>query len=165
MLDTLEWTEERIALLRRMHRDGCSFSEIGDALGVSKNACIGKAGRLGLEKRRVGARSGSRKPKDPRGKPEKVAHKTVLRVVRAGYGSGLRIASSVSADLPIFTCVDPDSLNKSLDDLGAHECKYIAGDPRDGALYCGHPIFERSYCQAHFERCYVEPQKRWSDAA
>jgi hypothetical protein len=159
------WTDELIARFREMHRSGASFVVIGEALGVTKNACIGKARRLGLVLRR--SPNGTRKPKSKRPRTPKVkaASKPILRIVRAGYGSGLRVAKSVTLDVPVFTCVDVGSLDKTLVELGNNECKYIAGDPREGALYCGHPIFKRSYCQTHFERCYVEPLKRWSEAA
>lgn len=51
------WTAERIEILKKMWAEGCSASEIARELGgVSRNAVIGKAHRLGLwEKKRVGA--------------------------------------------------------------------------------------------------------------
>lgn len=164
MLDSLTWTDERISHFRQMHRDGLSFAEMGEALGISKNACIGKAARLKLPARRVSI-DRPRQERKPRAPKPKAESKPMLRIVRAGYGSGLRVTRSVTTDLPIFTCVDADSLNKQLVELGTNDCKYIAGDPREGALYCGHSVFKRSYCEAHFERCYVEPIKRWSEAA
>ena len=42
------WTEERLAQLRSLWDEGLSISQIGDALGVSRNAIAGKAHRLGL---------------------------------------------------------------------------------------------------------------------
>ena len=45
------WTEERLAQLRKLWDDGLSISQIGDALGVSRNAIAGKAHRMGLPKR------------------------------------------------------------------------------------------------------------------
>jgi hypothetical protein len=163
MLDSLTWTDERVTLFKQMHEQGYSFSAMGEALGISKNACIGKAARLKLPARRVSV-DRPRQKRKPRYPKVKAASKPKLRIVRAGYGSGLRIAKSVTLDLPIFTCVDEGSLTKTLDDLGVNECKYIAGDPQEGAFYCGHPIFKRSYCHDHFDRCYVEPLKRWDDA-
>ena len=42
------WTEERLAKLRSLWDEGLSISQIGDALGVSRNAIAGKAHRMGL---------------------------------------------------------------------------------------------------------------------
>jgi len=48
----MSWTEERIERLRAMWTKGATASEIADDLGgVSRNAVIGKAHRLGLEAR------------------------------------------------------------------------------------------------------------------
>jgi GcrA cell cycle regulator len=46
-----EWTDKRTAMLRDLHEQGLSFSDIADKLGVKRNACIGKAHRLGLAAR------------------------------------------------------------------------------------------------------------------
>lgn len=49
---TISWTEERIAALTRMWESGATASQIADELGgVSRNAVIGKAHRLGLKAR------------------------------------------------------------------------------------------------------------------
>jgi GcrA cell cycle regulator len=48
----MSWTEERIERLKKMWHDGATASEIAEKLGgVSRNAVIGKAHRLGLEAR------------------------------------------------------------------------------------------------------------------
>ncbi len=48
----MSWTEERIEQLKAMWAKGATASEIADKLGgVSRNAVIGKAHRLGLEAR------------------------------------------------------------------------------------------------------------------
>lgn len=48
----MSWTEERIERLKSMWTNGATASQIADELGgVSRNAVIGKAHRLGLEAR------------------------------------------------------------------------------------------------------------------
>ncbi|MFD0934327.1 GcrA family cell cycle regulator, partial [Methylobacterium trifolii] len=50
----LSWTDERVALLRRLWEDGQSASKIAAQLGgVTRNAVIGKVHRLGLSGRVV----------------------------------------------------------------------------------------------------------------
>lgn len=48
----MNWTEDRIATLKRLWADGKTATEIAAELGgTSRNAVIGKAHRLGLEAR------------------------------------------------------------------------------------------------------------------
>ena len=48
----MSWTDERIESLRNMWEKGLTASQIADELGgVSRNAVIGKAHRLGLKSR------------------------------------------------------------------------------------------------------------------
>lgn len=42
------WTDERIAVIRRVAAEGGSFSDAGRELGVSRNAVAGKAYREGV---------------------------------------------------------------------------------------------------------------------
>ena len=47
----MAWTEEQIDQLKELWGEGLSTSEIGRKLGVTKNAVVGKAHRLGLPPR------------------------------------------------------------------------------------------------------------------
>jgi GcrA cell cycle regulator len=58
----MSWTEERIERLKKMWHDGATASQIADDLGgVSRNAVIGKAHRLGLEQRPSPVKAGEEK--------------------------------------------------------------------------------------------------------
>jgi GcrA cell cycle regulator len=58
----MSWTEERIERLKKMWADGSTASQIADELGgVSRNAVIGKAHRLGLEQRPSPVKAGEEK--------------------------------------------------------------------------------------------------------
>jgi GcrA cell cycle regulator len=58
----MSWTEERIERLKKMWADGATASQIADELGgVSRNAVIGKAHRLGLEQRPSPVKQGEEK--------------------------------------------------------------------------------------------------------
>ncbi|MEO7277810.1 MAG: GcrA family cell cycle regulator [Sphingomicrobium sp.] len=58
----MSWTDERIERLKKMWHDGATASQIADGLGgVSRNAVIGKAHRLGLEQRPSPVKSGEAK--------------------------------------------------------------------------------------------------------
>ena len=47
------WTPERIAEVTRLWSEGLTTAEIGKMVGVTKNAVVGKAHRLGLPPRPV----------------------------------------------------------------------------------------------------------------
>src|SRR3982751_5027982 len=65
----MSWTEERIEHLKAMWTQGSTASQIADELGgVSRNAVIGKAHRLGLE-----ARPSPVKPGEEKETPKKAA--------------------------------------------------------------------------------------------
>src|SRR5215204_2080671 len=58
----MSWTEERINRLKKMWHDGATASQIAEELGgVSRNAVIGKAHRLGLEQRPSPVKPGEEK--------------------------------------------------------------------------------------------------------
>ncbi|MBI1403837.1 MAG: GcrA cell cycle regulator [Porphyrobacter sp.] len=64
----MSWTDERIATLRKMWEGGATASEIATELGgVSRNAVIGKAHRLGLKARPSPVKANEKKkPAAPR---------------------------------------------------------------------------------------------------
>ncbi|WP_241229779.1 GcrA family cell cycle regulator, partial [Tsuneonella rigui] len=65
----MSWTDERIATLKKMWEGGATASQIADELGgVSRNAVIGKAHRLGLK-----ARPSPVKPNEEKPEPKKAA--------------------------------------------------------------------------------------------
>src|SRR6476646_7678551 len=58
----MSWTDERIERLKKIWHDGATASQIADELGgVSRNAVIGKAHRLGLEQRPSPVKPGEEK--------------------------------------------------------------------------------------------------------
>ncbi len=66
----MSWTEERIDRLKKMWAAGSTASQIADDLGgVSRNAVIGKAHRLGLEQRPSPVKSGEAKAKKASARP------------------------------------------------------------------------------------------------
>ncbi|MXO66283.1 GcrA family cell cycle regulator [Altericroceibacterium endophyticum] len=68
----MSWTEERIATLAKMWEGGSTASQIAEELGgVSRNAVIGKAHRLGLKSRPSPVKSGDK----AKGKPKEAAKK------------------------------------------------------------------------------------------
>jgi len=70
----MSWTDERIERLKTMWHDGATASQIADELGgVSRNAVIGKAHRLGLEQRPSPVKPGEEKERKPAPAPAPAA--------------------------------------------------------------------------------------------
>ncbi|WP_416832257.1 MAG: GcrA family cell cycle regulator [Erythrobacter sp.] len=74
----MSWTDERIATLKKMWEGGATASQIAEELGgVSRNAVIGKAHRLGLKSRPSPVKANDKKKpaKKPAAKPAPAAKK------------------------------------------------------------------------------------------
>jgi len=159
------WTDDMISALTEMWKT-MSAGRIADEfatlfnINLTRNSVVGKLHRLGLTLDNKTVK---------RSKPHKSArpkvNKPVMRLVRtASKSNGLRLIETITSHQPVFQCV-VEPLNRTLAELGPSECRYISNDPQDGALYCGHQIFNRSLCAAHFSRCYFTAEQRVRRAA
>lgn len=138
------WTAEQTEELKRLYGEGLSCSAIAAVMGKSRNAVIGRAHRIGLERRgagkraeiEVGDRRGSKSP--PR---EKTNTPPRVRTIRPPQE---QITERVAA-------VEP--LHIGLLDLESHHCRYPYGDTPN-ITFCGHQVFAGfSYCAPHFFLC------------
>ena len=76
----MSWTDERIERLKTMWTQGSTASQIAEELGgVSRNAVIGKAHRLGLESRPSPVKAGEEKEKKAKPAPAPKAAKPARR--------------------------------------------------------------------------------------
>ena len=75
----MSWTDERIATLKKMWEGGSTASQIAEELGgVSRNAVIGKAHRLGLKSRPSPVKASEKKAAKPAA-PKPAAPKPVAK--------------------------------------------------------------------------------------
>lgn len=158
------WTDDRVALMVRLQRDGHSCSIIGERLGVSRNAIIGKLHRLGLglghhrkpsirKPNRGGLRAAwaasRRKLATPGGA---MAH---AAAVREGIALA-RADANIGPDLDV-----PEAERIKLDDLEAHHCRWPYGD--GPFAFCGkNKALGSSYCDFHALRSAnpLQPSRR-----
>ena len=94
----MSWTDERIDRLKTMWEKGLTASQIADELGgVSRNAVIGKAHRLGLKSRPspVKANEGEAKPA-PKPKAKPVEKTAAPRASAPSSGSTERVIPAYS---------------------------------------------------------------------
>ena len=174
----MAWSEERVAVLKKMWLDGNSASEIAKELGnITRNAVIGKVHRLGLSNRDTNAAkagsSGShsvksvkrgRPPKvlneiKKRGRPQKIKeHRDLPETILASGASKrsndnkLEVVSDLSEEtLKTLHKVEMKSKKISLMELTERTCKWPIGDPATDAFwFCGHEAEPgKPYCKTH----------------
>lgn len=168
----MEWTEELITHLQALWGEGRSSAEIGRAIGMTKNAVIGKAHRLNLP---------------PRPSPiRREAGATVLRPRPPSRGPTLpplatfRVASRPEPKLPSPSkpALAPESLACSVAPSAAEKparqaqgremaCCWPLGDPgTPGFHFCGAvAALGKPYCVAHAQLAYIRVRDRREDAA
>lgn len=144
------WTDEQIEILRKGCADGLSYQAISNLIpGFSRNACIGKAKRLGFDNGYTSRprSSGARSPRSPK------------RQRRRNFGGVWGGYPSIKPKAYQFRNVEaPPSLQLTILEIRDGQCRYIAGDDR---LCCGHPTYrDRPYCEAHCSLVYTRPDER-----
>lgn len=128
----MAWTQSNVIELKRRWGEGTAAKAIGTGMGKSKNAVIGKAHRLNLEKHPYAL--GARVRKTPKPRKSRAKPKFHLRPV-------------------VRTAVDVVPLQIPFHESKAYECREITGRGLDGLpLFCGHPVAlpHLSYCGRHF---------------
>jgi len=133
-LQIMAWTDERVAKLQELWDKGLSASQIAKELadGVTRNAVIGKAHRMGLASRPSPVKA------DPQKKTKKPAEKKAVVKSKAPTGK------------------------VSLLDLTERMCKWPIGHPGDADFhFCGKPSMPTfPYCAEHCAEAYQVQQPR-----
>lgn len=133
----LVWTEERIALLRRLWGEGLPASQIAKQIGgVTRNNVIGKVHRLGL--------AGRATPSRPSKRPIRAARPRLT-------------TSRGEAPTVVVPNLEPLGPSDKIQTLKFDEtmCKYPIGDPLDANFsFCGRGVKEGPYCEEHSRLAY-----------
>jgi GcrA cell cycle regulator len=148
------WTAEADDRLQALWAEGLSASAIGDVIGKSKNAVVGRVHRLNLP--------GRASPIKPRGElrpgrkavPQRRARLPGVSVpqgIGALAGGTLEALGVVPAGLPKLVDAAPVRLDPR------HCCSWPIGEPRTKEFrYCGAPALAgKSYCPVHHEMAVV----------
>jgi GcrA cell cycle regulator len=138
------WTTERIALLKDRIEAGLSCGQIAREIGVSRNAVIGKANRLGLSRfKSVTSGQRQRMARNIAGSRVATQHRTLLELWAKPH--------LAFADAP------GDGASRcSLVELQQWHCRWPIGDPTaENFGFCGNkPIDGVPYCAAHARLAY-----------
>lgn len=150
----MSWTDERIALLRRLWSEGFSASEIARQIGsTTRCAVLGKVNRLGLvrrEHKHPMARRDCGRPKRHLAPPGSDA-----RLVRTSEGPP---PSRITGKSPLPPPRDDDIPRKSLMELERGECRWRVDKPfgRDPYGFCGREALPGfAWCEQHAPRVYA----------
>lgn len=166
----MNWTDERVELLKKLWAEGLSASQIAAQLGgVSRNAVIGKAHRLKLSGRGKTTKAQPRVRKSPVASPSRPRHVAtpVQTVTPAGtpvHESRLQTVGATAlkvefvvdaiakvAARPEENVVVSMARHLSLLQLTENTCKWPVGDPLTEDFYfCGADLGETGpYCSYH----------------
>jgi GcrA cell cycle regulator len=161
----MEWTEQRIEMLRRLWGQGQTASQIATALGgVTRNAVIGKAHRLGLTGRPSPIKRDAAGGDAPRRRPaaRRIAMtpqpKPMMPVQRTNVA-----AAQPEAAPPPAPQERARAYPARAHGAGGKSCSWPVGDPKQpGFHFCGEPAEPgRPYCPQH---CHMAYQRK-SEAA
>ena len=128
----MAWTDERIAQLKAGWEGGMTASQIAESLGegVTRNAVIGKAHRLGLESRPSPVKNADETVAAPVAKPVTVAPQPAAVSLAPAT-----VARPVAARKPART---GKAARTTLLDLNEKICKWPIGHPSDADFhFCG----------------------------
>jgi len=152
----MSWTDARIDLLRTSWEQGMTASQIAELLGegVSRNAVIGKAHRLGLQARPSPVKGGD-------ANIAQVITESVAMPVTTPTATTPVRATAVPARKPRpATTAKP--AHTTLLDLSEKVCKWPIGHPGDTDFhFCGKPSATGfPYCMEHCAVAYQAQQPR-----
>jgi GcrA cell cycle regulator len=174
-----EWPTDRVETLKAMWAQGLPTLAISKALGVTRNAVIGKAHRLDLKSRKKGQGAG---------RPRKIVREKQTEEERTGKARERmqrlrrqRAAADIALGFahkpaPLYRALRPapsrtrpsepppapDMLMLSIFDLEPSSCRFPIGDPKQpGFAFCGVKHNDLgSYCAFHRHLAYQPPESR-----
>lgn len=173
----MNWTDERVELLRKLWADGLSASQIAAQMGgVSRNAVIGKVHRLKLSGRgkqtssqprvkKPAASGGSTRvssaPRQPSSGPRISSHTHSIgsTALKADY-EVRAVSATVLEFMPALVAPEPKRIK--LVELSERTCKWPLGDPlAQDFAFCGHESGDAGpYCQFHAKLAYQPASDR-----
>ena len=144
----MPWDENNVTKLRELWDQGLPTAQIGKLLGFTKNAVVGKAHRIGLERRPSPIRITAVKP------DRKKARSPVMPKLKFESKEDL---NSIKKDNSNFQPVVKNLFNLST----KRGCEWPQGHPDEiDFKFCGKDRFEdKPYCLEHCAVAYVVPEK------
>ncbi len=145
------WTDERVKQLCELHASNLTFAEIAEAIGMTRNACIGKAQRIGLPSRAEELTVEQRFAKSQ-------AKLAALRARRAIEREKRQKQRAANPHVKFYrpkteSDLSEKALHLEFEQLESRHCRFPYGE--GPYTYCGHPkLANTSYCEAHVAYCF-----------
>jgi GcrA cell cycle regulator len=159
------WTLDREDLLKKLHGEGLSASQIATRITATgfectRNAVIGKANRMGL----TGGDKPRRSTRSPRKRQPKGGNS--INMVFGGRKSA-KLFLEAEPFTPGPELVIPEAERRGIDGLTDDQCRWPIGDPQHADFhFCnGVQVPGLPYCEHHARRAYQPPQARRREAA
>ena len=143
------WDNENVARLRELWDQGLPTAQIGKLIGFTKNAVVGKAHRIGLERRPSPIRRTAVKP------DRKKARSPVMP--KLNFETSKEITNNQVQRTSIFQPVVKNLFTKPK----KRGCEWPVGHPDEPEFhFCGKERFEeKPYCLNHCAVAYIIPDK------
>ncbi len=148
----MAWNEENVARLRELWDQGLPTAQIGKLLGFTKNAVVGKAHRIGLERRPSPIRRTSTKP------DRKKARSPVMP--KLNFETSKEVINIPNKE----TSFQPVIKNLFVP-ISKRGCEWPEGHPDESEFhFCEKERFEdKPYCLDHCAIAYIIPEKEETD--
>ena len=149
----MPWDDNNVSKLRELWDQGLPTAQIGKLLGFTKNAVVGKAHRIGLERRPSPIRRTAVKP------DRKKARSPIIPKLN------FEVKKDEVKENPVhqqtFQPLVKNLFNKSV----KRGCEWPEGHPDESDFkFCGKERFEdKPYCINHCAIAYVIPEKEESE--
>ncbi len=152
------WTDERVEKLKKLWNEGRSGANIADMLGgVTRNAVIGKAHRLGMSHRLD--RYGVNRPPPSTKTRARQEPRRRLTILKAPFNPPpADFAPTEPLPVPMDELFIAPENRKRLLDLEPKDCRWPIGDPRAADFhFCGHAKHDPlPYCEFHARKSVMD---------
>jgi len=145
----MSWNEINVARLKELWDQGLPTAQIGKLLGFTKNAVVGKAHRIGLERRPSPIRRTAVKP------DRKKARSPIVPKLN------FEVAKEETKETPIVQQTFQPVVKNLFKNNIKRGCEWPEGHPDEPDFkFCGQERFEdKPYCLNHCAVAYVIPEK------
>ena len=150
----MAWNDDNVARLKELWDQGLPTAQIGKLLGFTKNAVVGKAHRIGLERRPSPIRRTAIKPDRKKARSPIMPKLNFENVIEEKKDDS---RSTVQSFQP--------TIKNILYTNSTRGCEWPMGHPDEPEFhFCGKKVFEdKPYCLEHCAIAYVIPEKEESD--
>ncbi len=149
----MPWDDNNVSKLRELWDQGLPTAQIGKLLGFTKNAVVGKAHRIGLERRPSPIRRTTVKP-DRKKARSPITPKLNFEITK-------KEETAIPISQQNFQPVVKNLFTKNV----KRGCEWPEGHPDESDFkFCGKERFEdKPYCIDHCAVAYVIPEKEESE--